>query len=141
MEIYDDLTGGYNKWEFFSRVQEILANDSKTKYDIICSNIKNFKLVNDLFGIAAGDNLINQISDMLKNCVQQEGLYARLEADKFAVFVPAEMTQKVIPGFLETGFCVAGQRSYVIHIDLGVYEINHPHFPDVRQSKYGAEYH
>ena len=31
------------------------------EYDIICSDIVNFKLINDIFGIPAGDHLLNEI--------------------------------------------------------------------------------
>ena len=88
MEIYDSLSGLYNQWGFFFKVQEVLKNDQETNYQIICSNIKHFKLENDLFGIAAGDNLIKQIGRLLKETGHLGGVYARLEADKFGILIP-----------------------------------------------------
>lgn len=129
MEMQDRVTGLYNKWGFFFKVQEILANDAETKYQIICPNIKHFKLVNDLFGISAGDNLISDIGSLLKEKGYTEGVYARLEADKFAIFVPDKYAQQIIDLLLEAEFHVAGSTSYLIHIDIGVYEIDDKTIP------------
>ena len=44
---YDGLTGLYSKEFFYSSVRERLQEDPEGEYSIICSNIENFKLVND----------------------------------------------------------------------------------------------
>lgn len=129
MAMYDSLTGLYNKWGFYFQVQEVLKNDSDTNYQIICSNIKSFKLVNDLFGLSAGDNLIKEIGNQLKEKGYSEGVYARLEADKFGIFVPNEYAQQIINLLLEAEFHVEGSSSYLIHIDIGVYEIDDKTIP------------
>ena len=90
----------------------------------IIFDIKHFKLVNDLFGISAGDALIRKIGDALKSKENPEGIYARLEADRFAVCVPDGKMQQIIDLLLETEFHVEGHRSYVVHIDVGIYEID-----------------
>ncbi len=124
MEMHDSLTGLYNKWGFFFEVQELLKKDTDTNYQILCSNIKHFKLVNDLFGISTGDMLIKSIAGTLKNNICEKCILARLEADKFAVFVPNESAQSIIDLFLNTEFKVKGNNSYLIQIDIGVYEID-----------------
>lgn len=123
MEMHDNLTGLYNKWGFFFEVQEILKADDETKYQIIYADIKHFKLVNDLFGISAGDNLIRDIANLLKEKGYSKGVYARLEADKFSIFVPQQYAQQIIDLLIETEFHVGGNNSYLVHIDIGIYEI------------------
>ncbi len=129
MEMHDSLTGLYNKWGFFFKVQEVLKSDTNTKYQIICSNIKHFKLVNDLFGFSAGDNLIKEIGKQIRVKGPMEGIYARLEADRFGIFLPDKYVKQAINLFFETEFHVEGSDSYLIHIDVGVYEIDDKTIP------------
>ncbi len=129
MEIHDGLTGLYNKWGFFFEVQEILRKNPDKSYQIMCTNIRHFKLVNDLFGISAGDDLIKKIGSCLKEKGCPNGLYGRLEADKFGIFLPKECVKKVIDLILETEFCVSKSRSYSVHIDIGIYEIDDKTIP------------
>ena len=58
---YDRLTGLYSKEFFFQKVKEELARHPERNYDIICSDIENFKLVNDVFGLPAGDRLLREV--------------------------------------------------------------------------------
>lgn len=129
MEVYDNMTGAYNKWSFFSIVQDALEKSGEVKYQIICSNVKHFKLINDLFGIATGDDIIKQIGNTLRECIGKNGVYARMEADKFAILVSDKYAQKVIDTLLQTVFTVEKDSSYMVHIDLGVYEIDDKAIP------------
>lgn len=51
---YDRLTGLYSKEFFYKQAQEQMHTHPERQYTIICSNVENFKLYNDVFGIAAG---------------------------------------------------------------------------------------
>lgn len=124
MEKHDSLTGLFNKWGFFFKVQDILKKDTETNYQILCTNIKHFKLINDLFGMDAGDEIIKSIADSLKRNRAEKTIFARLEADKFAVLVPNESSREMIDLFLKADFHLRGNEAYLIHIDVGVYEID-----------------
>lgn len=54
---HDSLTGLYNQKGFFKAVHERLIK-TNDKYDMICSDIKKFKLVDDLYGAEIGDKLL-----------------------------------------------------------------------------------
>lgn len=84
---YDRLTGLFSKEFFYERVKQLLMEDPDRKYDIICSDIDNFKLINDIFGIPAGDSLLCSIADMYKNLVGENGICGRFHADQFACLV------------------------------------------------------
>lgn len=66
MHCYDDLTGLYNKSSFFLKVQEMLNTEKTEKYQMISVDVKHFKLINDLFGMQAGDKLLRRIGTALK---------------------------------------------------------------------------
>lgn len=84
---YDRLTGLFSKEFFYERVKQLLMEYPDRKYDIICSDIDNFKLINDIFGIPAGDSLLCSIADMYKNLVGENGICGRFHADQFACLV------------------------------------------------------
>ena len=81
---YDRLTGLYSKEFFYQRVREPLRQNSGQNYYLICSDIVNFKLINDVFGVAAGDRLLCGIADMYRRYVGEGGICGHLDADRFA---------------------------------------------------------
>ena len=81
---YDRLTGIYSKEFFYRRMNEILTQFPEKEYDIICSDIENFKLINDVFGMPTGDKVLCGVSDMYQSFVGGKGIYGRFNADQFA---------------------------------------------------------
>ena len=81
---YDRLTGLYSKEFFYQRVRETIRQNSGQNYYLICSDIVNFKLINDVFGVAAGDRLLCGIADMYRRYVGEGGICGHLDADRFA---------------------------------------------------------
>ncbi len=61
---YDRLTGLYTKEFFYRRVREQLHRIRTRSMTCICSDIENFKLINDIFGLPAGDRLLCGIAEM-----------------------------------------------------------------------------
>ncbi|MDE8733122.1 EAL domain-containing protein [Eubacteriales bacterium DFI.9.88] len=81
---YDRLTGVYSKEYFCQQVRDILFRNPDVKYDILCSDIEDFKLINDTFGIAAGDRLLRQVAELCGQRLGERGICGRLNADQFA---------------------------------------------------------
>lgn len=48
---HDALTGLYNQSYFATKVSEALQQTPDVDWLLLCSNIKDFKLINDLFGL------------------------------------------------------------------------------------------
>ena len=80
----DRLTGLYSKEYFYQKAADILRRNPGKSYDVICSDIENFKLVNDVFGTAAGDRLLRGIAGLYRSFVGDMGICGRLNADRFA---------------------------------------------------------
>lgn len=80
---YDRLTGLYSKEFFYRRAKELLLRNPEQKYDIICSDIENFKLVNDVLGIPSGDRLLCSTAERYKEFDLKNGISGRLNADQF----------------------------------------------------------
>lgn len=99
---YDRLTGLYSKEFFYQRVKEILLHHPDREYDIICSDVENFKLINDVFGIPAGDRLLCGLADMYTSLVGERGICGRFNADQFACLLERSV-QYTDEMFMEAG--------------------------------------
>lgn len=80
---YDRLTGLYNKEFFYRRVKETIARNPDVEYDIVCSDIENFKFVNDIFGIQTGDAILRKVAEICRTFVGNHGFCGRFNADQF----------------------------------------------------------
>ena len=81
---YDRLTGLYSKEYFYQCVRAVLLQNPHKEYDVICSDVENFKMFNDAFGVAAGDRLLRKIAGVYKKNVGSGGFCGHLSADRFA---------------------------------------------------------
>lgn len=81
----DELTGLYTKEYFFQRVEEILAENPDRDYRILVSDIENFKMINEKYGVETGDELLKYLAHAVKELMPDNYIIgARLNADKFA---------------------------------------------------------
>lgn len=122
---HDRLTGLYNREYFFEVVEKQLAENPGEKYSMVCSNIKGFKLYNDLFGEQMGDEVLKAEAELLKESVGENTVYGRISGDEFAIFVPTK--QYCADKFIENIKRMKERFSssqYQMHIHLGVYEID-----------------
>ena len=80
---YDRLTGMYSKDYFCQLVRETLRQNPEQEYDILCSNIENFKLFNDALGVRTGDKLLCEMSRYFMDNRRENEIVARISADRF----------------------------------------------------------
>ena len=84
---YDQLTGLYSKAFFYQQARDVLLRNPERKYDIICSDIESFKLINDVFGVPAGDKLLRGIAALYLQKLDGKGICGRLSSDQFACLI------------------------------------------------------
>ena len=84
---HDVLTGLLNRDAFETRVKEILAGSDETYY-MLCSNIKDFKLINELCGADVGDALLVAQANVIRTDEAGDSVSARMYADKFCTLLP-----------------------------------------------------
>ena len=109
----DVLTGGYNRWGFL-RITERLLNKvpDRTKYAVLFFNVKNFKVVNELFGVESGDVALQNIFKTLIHSKLSPVITARVESDHFVCLVEnknldfEELTSVCDNKFVKDGKCM-----------------------------------
>lgn len=126
---YDRLTGLCTREYFFRRVRGVLDEQPHRRYEIWCSNIENFKRVNDIFGIGAGDRLLREVADLYTGIVGAGGLCGRLRWDRFACLV--EQGKE----YSDERFRKAAEQLKILSniknvaLKWGIYEITDPKVP------------
>ncbi len=85
---HDTLTGIYNKEYFYEKVKKKIEEKPDEEYCIVCTDVKNFKIVNDVFGVEVGDKLLKRIASSISFMAKNKWTFGRLTADRFAVFLP-----------------------------------------------------
>ena len=84
---HDMLTGLYNRDAFEKKAKEILA-EADEPYYMVCSNFKDFKLINELCGTEVGDALLRARADVIRKEEYGDSVSARIYADKFCTLLP-----------------------------------------------------
>jgi diguanylate cyclase (GGDEF)-like protein/PAS domain S-box-containing protein len=90
MAHHDALTGLPNRASFNKKLdQEIsVALATKQSLAVLCIDLDRFKEVNDLFGHAVGDVLLQTVATCVGGLLDDSQMMARLGGDEFAIIAP-----------------------------------------------------
>ena len=125
---HDALTGLPNRASFTERLErEFLTHRRKDDaFAVLCLDLDRFKQVNDVFGHAAGDAVLREVSERVLRLLGRGDLLARLGGDEFAIVRagpcrPADLAQ-LCESILAT---VAGEIAFdggtaLVGVSIGV---------------------
>lgn len=101
----DPLTGLYSKQFFFQRVEELLEINPDKSYRMICTNIEQFRLINESHGAELGDKTLAYIAEHITDVLPNVLVGGRLSGDVFAFFrenIPFKYNNDVWKKFRES---------------------------------------
>lgn len=86
---HDALTGLLNRQEFEIHLEMALESvrDQGNAHTLLYIDVIELKLVNDCYGMMAGDELLRQIAEMLQNRVAELGTLGRVAGDDFGLLL------------------------------------------------------
>ncbi|MDD3360932.1 MAG: EAL domain-containing protein [Hespellia sp.] len=121
--VHDPLTGICNRDNFYTKVRKILDGKPQEQYVLVRWNIERFKVINDLFGVETGDQILKDMAAFFKETFRDDGVYARLESDHFVLFYPERFIslEKLIED-ADRKF-KNYQKNYSALCNLGVYKV------------------
>ena len=93
----DELTGGWNRRYFGRFLETILARAERERFRVtlMVFDIDDFKIYNDRYGHAAGDDILRETARLMQAVVRDQDVVARIGGDEFAViFWDAEGPRK-----------------------------------------------
>jgi len=87
---HDELTGLANRRFLSQQAHLELERAKRYQYPItiFLLDIDHFKTVNDRYGHLAGDNVLKQLSQLMKETLREHDMIARIGGEEFAVLLP-----------------------------------------------------
>ncbi|MFP4080905.1 MAG: diguanylate cyclase, partial [Ectothiorhodospira sp.] len=114
----DYLTGLANRRHFLARVSEELARLSRHRDHqaaVLMMDLDHFKAVNDRFGHSAGDAVLRDFADRMREGLRRIDLPGRVGGEEFAVLLPdadvgdaVKMAQRLRARVAQSPVCVEG---------------------------------
>ena len=121
---HDSLTGLLNRDQFYEEVHDMVNKYPDTTFYLICSNIKDFKFINEIFGMEKGNQVLIKQAKLMASNTSERTICARLMNDRFALCMPREEfdENRVADSIRELQHEFSG-NSFHLHTYMGVYEI------------------
>lgn len=86
----DVLTGLWNRRAFFPTLKQLtaLAKRQGTPISVIMCDVDHFKEVNDRYGHAKGDIILQELGQCIYNMLRMQDCAARIGGEEFAIILP-----------------------------------------------------
>ena len=127
---HDTLTGLVNRLEFERRLSHLLGSATPhVPHALLYLDLDQFKVVNDTCGHSAGDDLLRQISALLRTKLRARDTLARLGGDEFGILLehcPVIEAKRIANSLRELlrGFRFGwNDRSFTIGVSIGLVPI------------------
>jgi diguanylate cyclase (GGDEF)-like protein/PAS domain S-box-containing protein len=126
---YDVLTGLANRALFMERLQQklVVAGGAEQKTAVFVIDVDRFRTINDAFGRQTGDELLKQIAQRLVVTGGEATRFARIGADRFAIFAAELETEEKVGRYMEERFTACfgppyqvGDRELRISAKVGI---------------------
>jgi diguanylate cyclase (GGDEF)-like protein len=90
LSITDPLTGIYNRRHFFTQAHDIFTRAKQPPYhlSLIMLDMDHFKLINDRYGHAIGDQVLCEVARRLKDNIRTTDILARFGGEEFVILFP-----------------------------------------------------
>lgn len=116
----DSLTGCLNRRAFFEQLGHVWTNATENNQPLSCIMVDNdhFKRVNDTYGHHAGDEVLRQVSGLLRSMHAPDDLVCRYGGEEFCIVLPGRDAR------------VAEQHAEQIRLRIGA--LSFPDYPDLK---------
>jgi diguanylate cyclase (GGDEF)-like protein/putative nucleotidyltransferase with HDIG domain len=96
----DGLTGFHNLRSVRDRIDERCQSDDAGEFGVLCLDLNSFRAINDNFGHAKGDSVLEDVSELLRSVVGGSGFVARSRGDEFLIILDNADRERAL-GFAE----------------------------------------
>lgn len=131
LAFFDKLTGLPNRRMFLDHLNQIIrfSHHNNQSFALFFMDLDNFKYINDSLGHEAGDQLLIQIADRLKNIFRSSDMVTRLGGDEFTVIIEntketdqfdvVQLAQKLLDQLANFPIVIGG-RSFTVNTSIGI---------------------
>ena len=83
----DPLTGLYNGTGFYVAMERILRDNPDKQYIHLRLNVRNFTVINSVFGTRTGDALLMRLGELLGRMTEETGCACHFHSDQFGLLM------------------------------------------------------
>lgn len=129
LAVTDALTGIYNRLGFDEQVEQYMRQNPQKHCVMAMLDIDDFKLVNDMYGHAAGDSVLKKLAESMKQYFSKDAILGRNGGDEFSIFMPDCTAVEVKPflkKFTEENrkfYCKGEERAFTISLGFAEYPV------------------
>lgn len=121
---YDSLTKAYNRYGFYKNAQKLIKEHTDTEYCLILSDIKSFKLINEIYGENIADKILIDEVNIIRQKMKGNSVLGRLNGGIIAMVIPKEyLSEKEFSDMIKLLSDRYSNKNFRLHIYLGVYYI------------------
>ncbi len=121
---HDPLTGLYTRNYLYERTRERIDSDPDKTFYVCYADIKDFKMINDIFGDDFGDYTLQSVAKDIRPKMPGEALYGRIGSDMFGMCLSEdEFDQELAEQFISRFRVEKGGTTYNITMHEGVYKV------------------
>jgi len=121
---HDILTGLCNRNGFEEAVSNILESYKGETLYLIASDIKDFKLINDLYGYDVGNNILRTFAGAMKESFPEYVASCRMNSDQFAFcMLEQDLVEEKVLDVIKKVADVIEDGVQHLSIHFGIYEI------------------
>ena len=126
LAITDSLTGIYNRQGFDELVEQYMKQNPTKHCIIALLDVDDFKLINDIYGHAAGDKALQCLVESMQRFFREKAVLGRNGGDEFCIFLPDcsyEEIKELIQEFTKMPKCFSyKEEEHTFCISLGYAE-------------------
>lgn len=128
----DELTQVYNFRSFLRRTRYLLDQNAKVEYVVIVWDVERFKIVNDMFDMETGDQVLKDVARLFHKDLTEYGVVGRIGNDKFACCIPREsISEKAI--IKRLNYRIAQDKKEInLIIQAGIYYVEDPYLSVIK---------
>ena len=121
---YDSLTKAYNRYGFYKNAQKLIKEHTDTEYCLILSDIKSFKLINEIYGENIADKILIDEVNIIRQKMKGNSVLGRLNGDIIAMVIPKEyLSEEEFSDMIKLLSDRYSNKNFRLHIYIGVYYI------------------
>ena len=122
---HDSLTGLFTREYLYERIHQKLLEKPNKEFYVFFVDVKNFKIVNDIFSSAFGDYALQRIADWIRTQASEDWVYGRLAGDTFGVCHPVgDFDEQRLEDLLSRFVVKNKQAECHILIHVGIYKVS-----------------
>jgi diguanylate cyclase (GGDEF)-like protein/PAS domain S-box-containing protein len=123
LALMDDLTGLHNRRSFILLAEQALKEAARARRPVIAvfADVDDLKTINDTYGHAEGDRVLQLVADALTRACRESDLVARLGGDEFVIILAETHGLDGLEGRIRRHLAdLATALPYALSVSLGV---------------------